>query len=61
MIRWEYVIVALPEFQPPTTVPGASAAVEALNQEGRMGWEAVGMTLLGYGHVAVFLKRPAED
>ena len=43
MIRWEYVIVALPEFRPSTSVPGASAAVEALNREGRMGWEAVGM------------------
>lgn len=61
MTRWEYVIVALPEFQPPTQVPGASAAVEALNQEGRMGWEAVGMTLLGNRHVAVLLKRPAKD
>ena len=60
MSRWEYVIVALPEFQPPTNVPGASAAVEALNQEGRMGWEAVGMTLLGCGHVAVLLKRAVE-
>ena len=61
MTRWEYVIVALPEFQPPTNVPGASAAVEALNQEWRMGWEAVGMTLLSNGHVAVLLKRPAEE
>ena len=61
MTRWEYVIVALPEFQPPTNVPGASAAVEALNQEGRMGWEAVGMTLLSRGHMAVLLKRAVED
>ncbi len=61
MSRWEYVIISLPEFQPPTNVPGSSAAVEALNREGRMGWEAVGMTLLGNGHVAVLLKRPAEE
>ncbi len=61
MTRWEYVIVALPEFQPPTDVPGASAAVEALNKEGRMGWEAVGMTLLSGGHVAVLLKRGVEN
>jgi hypothetical protein len=60
MITWEYVIVALPEFKPPTQVPGASAAVGALNREGEQGWEAVGMTALGDGTVAVLLKRQRE-
>ena len=57
MTRWEYLIVALPQFQAPTNAPGGSAAVEALNREGRNGWEAVGMTALGDGTVAVLLKR----
>ena len=56
---WEYLIVALPEFEPPTTAPGASASVRMLNEEGAAGWEAVGMTALGSGSVAVLLKRPA--
>ena len=60
MTRWEYIIVALPTFQQPTDAPGASAAVEVLNREGRLGWEAVGMTDLGSGAVAVLCKRPAE-
>ena len=60
MVRWEYIIVALPEFQPPTSAPGGSAAVEALNREGRLRWEAVGMTALA-GVVAVLLKRPIEE
>jgi hypothetical protein len=60
MVSWEYVIVALPEFMPPTQVPGASAAIAALNREGESGWEAVGMTSLADGTVAVLLKRPRE-
>jgi hypothetical protein len=60
MKAWEYVIVALPEFQPPTQAPGASAAVVALNREGELGWEAVGMTALPNGAVAVLLKRQRE-
>ena len=35
MATWEFVIVALPRFEPPTHTPGASAAVHALNEEGR--------------------------
>jgi hypothetical protein len=58
MTPWEYLIVALPEFQPPTTAPGASASVQMLNEEGAAGWEAVGMTALGGSSVAVLLKRP---
>ena len=59
--HWEYLIVALPTFQEPTNAPGASAAVEMLNREGAMGWEAVGMTALGSGAVAVLCKRPVQS
>ena len=31
MTTWEYLIVALPRFEPPTCAPGASAAVRTLN------------------------------
>jgi hypothetical protein len=41
--------------------PGASASVAALNREGNQGWEAVGMTALADGTVAVLLKKPKED
>ena len=57
---WEYLILELPSFEPPTHAPGASAAVHALNQEGERGWEAVGMIALGDGRVAVLLKRPRK-
>lgn len=60
MTPWEYLIVALPHFEPPTHVPGGSAAIEALNREGRDGWEAFGMTALPDGTVAVLLKRPVD-
>ena len=58
MVTWEYLIVALPPFEPPTRAPGGSASVSALNQEGDHGWEAVGMTALADGSVAVLLKKP---
>ncbi|MEY2434700.1 MAG: hypothetical protein QOC92_4425 [Acidimicrobiaceae bacterium] len=61
MTGWEYLIVALPQFQPPTGAPGGSPAVEALNREGRSGWEAVGMTVLADGVIAVLLKRPVAE
>ncbi len=61
MARWEYLIVALPQFQAPTQAPGSSAAVEAMNREGRAGWEAFGMTSLPDGTVAVLLKRPLDE
>jgi hypothetical protein len=61
MTPWEYLIVAMPPFQPPTNAPGASAAVESLNHEGRNGWEAFGMTSLPNGTLAVLLKRPLSD
>jgi hypothetical protein len=56
---WEYLIVALPEFKTATATQGQSDSVVALNQEGADGWEAVGMTVLGDGHVAVLMKRDA--
>lgn len=59
MIVWEYLIVALPDFGVATTSQGESASVTMLNREGAAGWEAVGMTSLDGGHVAVLLKRPA--
>ena len=54
---WEYRIVALPEFEAATSSPGTSAAIRALNDQGADGWEAVGMTVLNTGGVAVLLKR----
>jgi hypothetical protein len=35
-----------------------SASVAALNGQGDQGWEAVGMTSLADGTVAVLMKRP---
>lgn len=61
MTTWEYLIVALPGFETPTHAPGASAAVQALNQEGQRGWEAVGMSPLSEGGTAVLLKRPRQE
>ena len=61
MRTWEYLIVALPPFDAPSTQQGVSASVEALNYEGRHGWESVGMTTLGNGTVAVLLKRSADS
>jgi hypothetical protein len=59
MTAWEYLIVALPDFGAATTSQGQSASVAMLNREGHDGWEAVGMTSLSDGHVAVLMKRPA--
>ncbi len=56
-VRWEYLIVSLPEFRPPTHAPGSSAAIKALNDEGDRGWEAVTMTALANGTIAVLCKR----
>ncbi len=63
MITWEYSIVALPRFEAPTATrsPVGSPAVALLNREGELGWEAVGMTALTDGTVAVLLKRPFDD
>lgn len=58
MTTWEYLIVELPSFEAPTHAPGASAAAQALNNEGEQGWEAVCLTPLADGRFAVLLKRP---
>jgi hypothetical protein len=58
MTTWEYLIIELPAFEVATHAPGASAAVQALDEEGERGWEAVGMTPLSDTRIAVLLKRP---
>ncbi|HTN78284.1 MAG TPA: hypothetical protein VMK16_01325 [Acidimicrobiales bacterium] len=58
--KWEYLIVALPAFKTATSIQGQSDSVVVLNAEGSEGWEAVGMTVLGNGQVAVLLKRSAD-
>ena len=57
-LHWEYLILALPEFPPPTHTPGASDAIRQLNEEGARGWEAVTMTALVDGTITVLFKRP---
>jgi hypothetical protein len=57
MTAWEYLVFALPPFVAPTTHRGESAAVQALDELGDEGWEAVGMTQLTDGSVTVLLKR----
>ena len=57
MSNWEYLILALPAFKAAMSMQGQSDSVSVLNAEGSQGWEAVGMTALGDGHVAVLLKR----
>ena len=58
MATWEYRIISLPTFEPAKPTPGASASVDLLNRDGADGWEAIGMTALADGTVAVLLKRP---
>ena len=58
MTIWEYLIVELPTFGEPSHAPGASAAVQALNEEGERGWEAVALTPRPDGRIAVLFKRP---
>jgi hypothetical protein len=58
---WEYHIIALPRFEPPTGSPAGSAAVRTLNEEGARGWEAVEMTAMLDGGIVVLLKRPRSD
>jgi hypothetical protein len=60
MTAWEYLIIALPRFEGSTAGREPSAAVQVLNAEGELGWEAVGMTVLADERVAVLLKRPLE-
>jgi hypothetical protein len=51
--------MSLPTFEAAKATQGQSQAVDVLNQEGSDGWEAVGMSVLADGSVAVLLKRPA--
>jgi hypothetical protein len=60
-VTWEYLIVALPEFKSAATLQGQSPSVAMLNGEGKDGWEAVGMTTLESGQMAVLMKRPVKD
>ena len=57
MRTWEYLIVALPTFKTATATQDQSDSVVALNHEGANGWEAVDMTALPDGHVAVLMKH----
>jgi hypothetical protein len=51
------LILSLPRFGSAKDTQGHSPAVDVLNREGLAGWEAVGMTVLDDGSVAVMLKR----
>ena len=59
-VRWEYLILALPAFPPASQTPGASDAVRHLNDEGDQGWEAITLTPLADGTMAVLFKRPSR-
>jgi len=61
MTGFEYLIVSLPTFEAAKAAQGHSASVELLNHEGAAGWEAVGMSTLADGSVAVLLKRRSTD
>ena len=54
---WEYLIIALPPFETAASAQGSSDSVATLNREGAQGWEALGMTSLADGAVAVLMKR----
>ena len=58
MTSWEYLIVALPDLHTPALTKGESVAVEALNREGELGWEAFGAIPLANGGFGILLKRP---
>lgn len=61
MTGWEYLILSLPAFESAKSTQGQSPAVHVLNREGAAGWEAVSMSTLADGSVAVLLKRPTAD
>jgi hypothetical protein len=54
------MILSLPPFEAPTRLPTSSPALQALDEVGTQGWEAVSMTVLASGEVAVLLKRPTR-
>ena len=61
MTGWEYLIVALPVFEAAKSTQGHSAAVDVLNREGEVGWEAVGISTLSDASVAVLMKRRSAE
>ena len=61
MTAWEYLILSLPAFEAAKSTQGHSAAVDVLNHEGSVGWEAVGISTLADASVAVLLKRRSAE
>ena len=61
MTGWEYLIVSLPPFEAAKSAQGHSPAVDMLNREGAVGWEAVGISTLADATVAVLLKRRSTE
>ena len=53
MTKWEYLVVALPTLH----APGESTAAARLDEEGKLGWEAIGLSTLSDGGCAVLMKR----
>ena len=53
--------MSLPRFEEPTSSSEPSLVVAMLNEQGAEGWEAVGMTVLPEGGVAVLLKKPHAE
>lgn len=58
---WEYLILSLPAFEAARSTQGHSPAVQMINREGSAGWEAVSMSTLADGSVAVLLKRRTSN
>ena len=61
MTNWEYMLIALPPLEAPTSSRATSASIRMLNDEGADGWEAVGMLGSSTDHLIVLLKRPKRD
>jgi hypothetical protein len=61
MTKWEYLMLALPRFDPPTPGRGESAAVRTLDEVGEQGWEALNLVQLSDETVVVLLKRSKAE
>lgn len=61
MAKWEYLMLALPQFDPPTPGRGESAAVRTLDEVGEQGWEALNLVQLSDQTVVVLLKRSKAE
>jgi len=61
MTKWEYLMLALPRFDPPTPGRGESAAVRTLDEVGEQGWEALNLVQLSDQTVVVLLKRSKAE